>query len=69
MSNSDFSLKSWLTINDLQNATELINNDYKRTQMLDELAISQYFDASMCSLTSLTANSGWTSCKYMYTVT
>ena len=61
---SDFSLKSWLSQNNLNSSTELVTNDYQRTKLLEELAISQYFDTSVCSLSSLTSSLGWTSCKY-----
>jgi hypothetical protein len=61
---SDFSLNTWLANNDLVNVSELMTTDYKVSQLMDELAISQYLQAQSCSLSSLAVN-GWTSCKIL----
>ncbi|XP_062581277.1 uncharacterized protein LOC134243073, partial [Saccostrea cucullata] len=56
----NFSLKSWLTKNQLENATDLLTHDFKLVQLLDELSISQYFETSMCSISSQSSRFGWT---------
>ncbi|XP_062582876.1 uncharacterized protein LOC134244633, partial [Saccostrea cucullata] len=56
----NFSLQSWLFENKLENATDLIDNEYKLAKLLDELALSQYLE-TICRLTSPTSSFGWTS--------
>lgn len=58
----DFSLTTWLANNSIGNVSDLMQTDYKVSQLMDELSISQYLLSQSCSQSTIAVN-GWTSCK------
>jgi hypothetical protein len=57
---ADFSLSDWLTEHDLADTTALSNQDFRLSQLLDDLHVSQYLQTTMCTPTSSSAVNGWT---------